>query len=925
MSSKSRLIILSIFVASLLPHFSSTGTVLNPYSGNGDWTITTGETISDIEIAITGNIFIDSPDRVSFVNCNLTVDDSIVIIQGSHSFLNNNILSKAGNLIYIKSGSSNNLFDSNNLNGTVNTAIRIMSSDGNTFINNNISNLGLASYGFYIHNSDLTTLTSNGITTSGVYGVLLSNSNDSSISGNTIESGTFFDSYPIYEKYSSNNFVSQNIIGSSSSSPIAITNSHYSEYTDNIIYSISVNPLITIDNSANLLINANRMNSSLSFAIDDFNSRNLNIRNNLINSSSGIDLENGLYHSVHNNTIITDRTSLMISNTHNSTFINNTILDTSTGFNISSSNFLIFKNSTIKADRFMYLDKAQHNLIEVNSVNCSNYCISSLESHYNTINSNDFHSYDRVIDLLSSNGNSILNNTINGTWGIDLRDSNSNNILNNSIQTDHLSISITASSNSNNISLNNISSIDNSIYLSRVQENTIDHNNVFSVDGNAIRLDSFEFWYTKNTIINNTLFSINGITVYLYRPNHGFDFIRNNITSVNNNALYLVRSIYNDFLHNTLTSINSDAVIFDQDSEYSEFKNNTVISNFTSISLTYGDNNYFGYNSFISSDISVSVLDNSVGNVFDNNIYLGEINGLFPFTLITNTTDVRVGDSIIIDSSAPIFYRWSGYGQMNAVNNQIPIVYPNQDSIDIWTSSNRNRYLVSFLFNTSKEYLAPTIISSNQSFTIHEDVEFTLYWNCSDIAPDNYKIFINDSLIVNGIWINDNLIVFKYSLSAGYHIIQIHVYDTSGNFATNSISITSIDITIPLAVEYPKTIDIIEKSSIVISWSLIDKHPNYYHIFIDDILVITLNWTSGVTINFTFSGYAIGTYTILILAYDSYGNHIELTTLVTVTENTPVPSSITTISSSEKSKSSLQLYSFFISLLLLIPYRRRKL
>ena len=256
-----KFLILVLLFLSIIIHTQATP--LNPYSGSGDWVINIGETISDIDITVSGNIIINSVDRVSFVDCNLTLDGTIVIQQGSHSFLRNKIVSNSGNVIFIDNPSTSNTFENNSIAGIVNTAIRIMDSNGNKFINNTINNLGLASYGFYIYQSNDNILERNKIFTSGVYGLYLLSSNNSEITENTIVGGLNTDSYSVYEKNSRDNQFVYNLVYSNYSIPLMISGVSSSSYLYNDVQSNQSNAVFVTNSDTIDLINNTISNSNV--------------------------------------------------------------------------------------------------------------------------------------------------------------------------------------------------------------------------------------------------------------------------------------------------------------------------------------------------------------------------------------------------------------------------------------------------------------------------------------------------------------------------------------------------------------------------------------------------------------------------------------------------------------------------------------
>ncbi|MHA2253716.1 MAG: right-handed parallel beta-helix repeat-containing protein, partial [Candidatus Kariarchaeaceae archaeon] len=537
-------------------------TTMNPYSGSGDWILTQGETISDQDFDITGDLILQSEDRISFSNCEIIIDGTLLLDLGSHSFFNNSILSTKGKVIVINSGSHANHFENNTIKGTVNTAIDVTTSDNNKFVNNTIENLGLASYGFYIYNSIDTNLINNSIKTSGIYGLYLLSSNSSIVSGNIISGGIQQDSYALYEKNSGNNVFTENIIYSNYTIPVIISFAKQSSYISNTIYTNITNGM-SITNSENILV-----------------------ENNLLESRYGIYVYAGLYHTYRGNSINTINNSLMVNYLHNSSFINNNISTENTGFEFTGSNFnSLTENIGHKADTFATFERSNYNTLSKNQVEQTNYGIVLQNSNYNTINSSKLVDTSKGIQFRGSVRNRLFHNEITSIEGIILTTSTSNVVSNNSIRTQKDTVLLTSSSGNNNISDNVLySEASDAIYLSTVQINRITNNTIKSSKGNGIHVQRAENWYKKNIIEQNTISSDTGYGVFLESySNHGVTIYNNTITS-NTTAVHLWRAHYNDFRYNRIDG-KTTGITIDDLSHGNEFYGNTIQSNGTALLL----------------------------------------------------------------------------------------------------------------------------------------------------------------------------------------------------------------------------------------------------------------------------------------------------------------------------------------------------
>ncbi len=73
--------------------------------------------------------------------------------------------------------------------------------------------------------------------------------------------------------------------------------------------------------------------------------------------------------------------------------------------------------------------------------------------------------------------------------------------------------------------------------------------------------------------------------------------------------------------------------------------------------------------------------------------------------------------------------------------------------------------------------------------------DFKIIWHPSDVAPDRYEIHLNDTLLLNESWsILDEMIEITITdLSRGSYNYTIIVFDTSGNYVTDSVIVSVIE------------------------------------------------------------------------------------------------------------------------------------
>lgn len=154
-------------------------------------------------------------------------------------------------------------------------------------------------------------------------------------------------------------------------------------------------------------------------------------------------------------------------------------------------------------------------------------------------------------------------------------------------------------------------------------------------------------------------------------------------------------------------------------------------------------------------------------------------------------------------------------------------------------------------------------------------------WNVGDEHPWMYNITLNGVLVITKVWANGSIIFDIYGLEVGIHEYIIFVYDEDGNMASDTVLVTVLDIT-PPEVSSPDDIFYkLDTTGNLIFWVVGDKDPDLYNITLNGALYESNNWTNG-TITLDVDGWAIGEYTLILYLYDTFGNMVSDTVVVTV-------------------------------------------
>jgi len=174
----------------------------------------------------------------------------------------------------------------------------------------------------------------------------------------------------------------------------------------------------------------------------------------------------------------------------------------------------------------------------------------------------------------------------------------------------------------------------------------------------------------------------------------------------------------------------------------------------------------------------------------------------------------------------------------------------------------------------------------------------TISWNVSDDYLNKYTVMDNDNVYSSGD-INPDEPVITVSLDnliIGVHNFTLHVNDTSGNSAEDTVVVTvKADDIAPVIVFTPDEVYYSQGDLDVIrNWTATDEFMDHYTITIDDEEIMHADWETE-NIEFDFSGLRVGTYEVTLTVFDLGGNSAQSTVTVAVSP-APIVNYITAIS-----------------------------
>lgn len=346
---------------------------------------------------------------------------------------------------------------------------------GNIICNNNYGITGGTFSGGYNHSR----IANNIITNNGVCIRISHNSNDNTITGNTIS----YNSVGIINRYGNNNTITENIISFNG---------------DDAIYSIGEHIVIR----GNIITN-----NQYGITIRDHDVITSDSRDNIKEVPSPA---KGDFTSIIGNTIHSSCWGIHIDSCSNNIIAENIITShSSQGIWLYRSSNNIIKDNNISSNNDMGIDISYYcnnNTISGNTLS-KNRCgiMFGYSSNYNNVSNNLIRwNKEDGIAIQYGNFSSIRDNTINGNKesGIDLElDSCYNNITRNILYSNRRGLSLVMFSNNNTITDNTLSNNTNGIFLIYCSNNTIMRNNLVDNKLNAFFVDFFN--NSKNTWIRN--------------------------------------------------------------------------------------------------------------------------------------------------------------------------------------------------------------------------------------------------------------------------------------------------------------------------------------------------------------------------------------------------------------------------------------
>ncbi|NHJ48595.1 MAG: hypothetical protein FK733_12490 [Asgard group archaeon] len=179
---------------------------------------------------------------------------------------------------------------------------------------------------------------------------------------------------------------------------------------------------------------------------------------------------------------------------------------------------------------------------------------------------------------------------------------------------------------------------------------------------------------------------------------------------------------------------------------------------------------------------------------------------------------------------------------------------------------------------------APQLIEQLDIIYEFGDSGYEISWSAGDINPDIYNVYLDGDLIDTDTWSNETTITVSLDgYDIGTYLFRIEFYDLFDNMAYDEVIVFIEDTTNPELVG-PADITYEEKSTgNILNWNATDLNPDYYSLYINGTLNETGLWINTESIIFNIDGLSQGIYNYTLVVYDTSGNYVSDTVIVTIT------------------------------------------
>ncbi|MCY3410000.1 MAG: BspA family leucine-rich repeat surface protein [Candidatus Heimdallarchaeota archaeon] len=181
------------------------------------------------------------------------------------------------------------------------------------------------------------------------------------------------------------------------------------------------------------------------------------------------------------------------------------------------------------------------------------------------------------------------------------------------------------------------------------------------------------------------------------------------------------------------------------------------------------------------------------------------------------------------------------------------------------------------------------IVSSpvNLQLEQEDDNAVILTWLATDLKAQNVSFYIDGNKINETSWISNQNISFSITqfFNLGQYNFSVLVTDTSGNAVLDTVIVTIID-TSPPQITSPEDLSFESGTTgNTITWQGNERNPYYYRIYLNGTQIAGLEW-DGADVSLQLDNFLPHGYNFTIILYDSSGNTVSDTVMVSIIDST---------------------------------------
>ncbi|MBD3408291.1 MAG: hypothetical protein GF411_19365 [Candidatus Lokiarchaeota archaeon] len=186
---------------------------------------------------------------------------------------------------------------------------------------------------------------------------------------------------------------------------------------------------------------------------------------------------------------------------------------------------------------------------------------------------------------------------------------------------------------------------------------------------------------------------------------------------------------------------------------------------------------------------------------------------------------------------------------------------------------------------TVVDTLAPSIESLDNLYieygALNPSVSFNMTPDDTWDTPGLFLVFVNGSQVVNGVFAGNIGTLIPFDRPIGIYNVTLYLEDQSGNGISATTWVIVGDSTNP-TINSPENLEFIQGTEDMnITWQGDDLLPSRYTITVNDTVSASGDWI-GQSIRFDVTDFEPGTYIVKLTLYDTSGNSISDSVIVTV-------------------------------------------